>query len=96
MPRLSMVLKEGAMDEINRLKALVSSSSSSSIDADRLKEIKVILDCVRALEEIDRDMELFDQHLSGDDDKMKQTAGVFKKEFMDCREQIEIQLNKLL
>ena len=93
MPRLSMVLKEGAMDEINRLKALVS---SSSIDADRLKEIKVILDCVRALEEIDRDIELFDQHLSGDDDKLKQTASVFKKEFIDCREQIEIQLNKLL
>jgi len=88
------------MDEINRLKALVSSSSSSSsssgIDADRLKEIKVILDCVRALEEIDRDIELFDQHLNGDDDKLKQTASVFKKEFIDCREQIEIQLNKLL
>lgn len=82
------------MDEINRLK--LEFNNNSEINGDRLKEIKVILDCARALEEIDRDIELFDQHLSGDDDKLKQTASVFKKEFIDCKEQIETQLNKLL
>ena len=88
-------LKDGAIDEINRLKNEYSTNTNGA-DADRLKEIKVILECARALEEIDRDIELFEQHLNGDDEKLKQTAMVFKKEFLDCKEQIEAQLNKLL
>jgi hypothetical protein len=88
-------LKEGAAEEITRLKNEYN-GNAGNLDADRLKEIKVILECARALEEIDRDIELFEQHLNGDDEKLKQTATVFKKEFLDCKEQIEAQLNKLL
>ena len=88
-------LKDGAMDEINRLKVLYN-NNDKDLDKGRLKDIKVILECVSALEEIDKDLELFEQHLNGDDEKLKETASVFKKEFLTCKNEIETQLNKLL
>jgi len=95
-PSLSLhALKDGAMNEINRLKVEYN-NNSNNYDSNRLKEMKVILECVKALEEIDRDLELFEQHLNGDDDKLKETASVFKKEFEICKNEIESQLNKLL
>lgn len=64
--------------------------------ADKLKEMKIIVDCADALISIDNDLAMFNEHLNGNDEKLKQTAEIFSKEFIECKEQIELQLNKLL
>ena len=55
-----------------------------------------VFDCVSALKSIDADLELCKEHLEGDDEKLKATAERFIGEFLDCKTQIESQLNKVL
>ena len=61
-----------------------------------MRDLKVVVECDKALRQIEKDLAMFDDHLSGDDDKLKETAEVFKKEFTTCRQQLEEQLEKLL
>jgi predicted DNA-binding protein YlxM (UPF0122 family) len=60
------------------------------------KSYDVILNCIEALKTIESDLELFEEHLKGPDEKLKSTAETFSKEFIQCRTQIENQLNKIL
>jgi hypothetical protein len=55
-----------------------------------------ILDCFQALDDIDRDILHFSEHQKGSDESLKETANLFLKEFLECREQIETHLNKIL
>ena len=62
----------------------------------QLKFCETVFNCVSALKSIDADLELFKEHLEGSDDKLKDTAEVFTGEFLDCKAQIESQLNRIL
>ena len=44
----------------------------------------------------EKDLSLFEDHLNGDDESLKKTAKIFSKEFIQCRKDIEDQLNQLL
>jgi hypothetical protein len=73
-----------------------SSESGSISDVERIKELKVIFDCVEALEKIDNDLALFAEHENGADEGLKKTAQIFTQEFLMCKIQLETQLNNLL
>lgn len=70
--------------------------SSAGTDSRRFKELDTIVRCVRALEEIARDLVLMEEHIAGDDVKLRDTALTFKSEFLQCSADIESQLNILL
>eukprot|EP00600_Ochromonadales_sp_CCMP1393_P003747 CAMPEP_0174993660 /NCGR_PEP_ID=MMETSP0004_2-20121128/23199_1 /TAXON_ID=420556 /ORGANISM="Ochromonas sp., Strain CCMP1393" /LENGTH=136 /DNA_ID=CAMNT_0016247801 /DNA_START=110 /DNA_END=520 /DNA_ORIENTATION=+ len=61
----------------------------------RMRAVKVILDCAKALEDIETDLELFEEQMSSDDETVKATATTFMKEFLSCKEDIETQLKVL-
>ena len=74
----------------------------SFFKADEIKEMneelnrsKTIMSSVKALEDIDRDIEIFNDSLNGSDEKIKETAQIFIKEFTECKFSIEEQLNKM-
>ena len=68
----------------------------SEAEEEEIRNIRTICDCAKALTEIDRDIVTFQDHLEGDDDRLKDIARSFRKEFLQCKEQIETQLNSLL
>jgi len=63
---------------------------------EEIKALNVVLECDKALVQIEEDLAMFEGHLAGDDDKLKETAEVFSKEFTVCHAQIEGQLIALL
>lgn len=69
---------------------------SAGADGRRFKELDTIVRCVRALEEIERDLVLMEEHIAGEDVKLRDTALTFKSEFLQCSGDIESQLNILL
>ena len=69
---------------------------NSNTNSDREDELRLIFDCVDAIRDIDRDVSLFEEHINGDDESLKSTAITFTKEFLQCKEELENQLNKLL
>lgn len=71
-------------------------SSAGTDNSGRFKELDTIVRCVRALEEIARDLVLMEEHIAGDDVKLRDTALTFKSEFLQCSADIESQLNVLL
>lgn len=75
---------------------LENKSDSNNVSEERIKELKVIFDCVEALEKIDNDLALFAEHENGPDEGLKKTALIFKQEFLMCKDQLETQLNSLL
>ena len=76
--------------------SLLETSSESDSTSERIKELKVIFDCVEALEKIDNDLALFAEHENGADAGLKKTAQIFTQEFLMCKNQLETQLNNLL
>ena len=63
---------------------------------ERIDNLKTIFKCVDVLVEIERDLELFEKQIEGDDESLKSSAKTFTAEFSECKEEIEMQLNKLL
>lgn len=61
-----------------------------------IRELGVVIECDKALKQIETDLSMFETHLDGDDDKLKETATVFKKEFTVIRTQLEAELTKAL
>ena len=71
-------------------------SSFSEEESAELEELKPINDVAKALLQIDTDLQMFKDHIEGDDEALKETALIFKKEFQQCKDDLESQLNKLL
>ena len=102
---LKMALKEGVREKILSLTADYE-SLTASIESERNLEkkaelfekrrpIKAVIDSMTALTTIEKDLLTFEDHLAGDDMKLKETAEVYIKEFTQCQVEIETQLNKL-
>lgn len=106
IPRLGQ-LRPGTEEKIEALKEeyqrlqlesqtpMLDSEIRSELDT-QLRFCETVFNCVSALQSIDADLELFQEHLQGDNDKLKDTAEVFTGEFLQCKTQIESQLNKIL
>lgn len=62
----------------------------------KLRIMKSILDGVEALEEIEKDLKLFEVQSKSDDKSIREKAIAFTKEFLVCRDQIEGEINKML
>ena len=99
-PSRLYALKPNAESVLARYKieynSLMENKNANSNDIDRIKELKVIFDCVEALEKIDNDLALFAEHENGSDEALKKTAQIFAQEFLMCKDQLETQLNSLL
>lgn len=91
-----MLLSEDSYDKIESVRTKYKSLSSQNDDSNNIKELKVIIDSADALISIEKDLLMFQEHLNGDDDKLKETAEIFTKEFQDCKKNIEEQLSVLL
>jgi hypothetical protein len=94
-------LKDGAQAQIDEYRKQLTVYDSSpaeenSESEEEIKNIRTIISCANALVDIDRDILTFQEHLEGDDDRLKDIARSFWKEFLECKEQIETQLNSLL
>jgi hypothetical protein len=99
-------LKEGAWEKIEQLKLeystiddelkYVTDSGARAALEERKRKLKTICESAKALEEIDRDLITFSGHLEGDDDRLKELAESFSKEFLQCKSDMEDQLNKML
>lgn len=93
-------LKDGAQAQIDeyrkQLAVYESSPTTEDNDEEEIRTIRTICDCATALVEIDRDILTFQEHLEGDDARLKEIAKSFRKEFLECKDQIETQLNSLL
>jgi molecular chaperone GrpE (heat shock protein) len=85
-------LKPGFEQRIEQVKERAEKQQ----DEESIQQLKTILDCLDALKQIDADLELFQDHLQGNDEKLKKTAQTFSTEFLVCKEEIEEQLNKIL
>ena len=91
-----MLLSEDSYDKIESVRTKYKNLSSQNNDSNDIKELKVIIDSADALISIEKDLLMFQEHLNGDDDKLKETAEIFTKEFQDCKKNIEEQLSVLL
>jgi len=91
-----MLLSEDSYDKIESVRTKYKNLSSQNNDSNNIKELKVIIDSADALISIEKDLLMFQEHLNGDDDKLKETAEIFTKEFQDCKKNIEEQLSVLL
>ena len=88
----------GMRDELAAMEA-APAPADGIVDPEReekLRTLRTVCQCAEALATIDRDLETFQEQLNGNDDKLKQIAESFQKEFLGCKEQIETQLNALL
>lgn len=94
--RALMLLSEDSYDKIESVRTKYKSLSSKNDDSYNIKELKVIIDSADALISIEKDLLMFQEHLNGDDDKLKETAEIFTREFQDCKKNIEEQLSVLL
>jgi hypothetical protein len=63
---------------------------------EKTRKLNVIQKCFEALEEIKKDLLVFEQHESESDEDLKRTAIMFRNEFISCRDEIEVKLNELL
>lgn len=63
---------------------------------DKREKLGIILQCDKALKDIEKDLALFDEHLKGENESLKDSARRFMVEFSSCKDQIEKQLNELL
>jgi hypothetical protein len=93
----------GMRDELAAMEAAAMEAAPTPaggiVDPEReekLRSLRTVCQCAEALATIDRDLETFQEQLNGNDDKLKQIAESFQKEFLECKEQIETQLNALL
>lgn len=94
-------LREDAFIRLKEIKieyeALIQDKDETITDIEeKISSLKTIIDCFKALDEIDKDLALFAEHLQGNDEKLKETAMTFTREFTECKEDIEEQLNSLL
>jgi hypothetical protein len=87
-PELLAVLQR----ELASLEAVVVESESSL----RWKELSTVSRCVAALQELELDLAMLQEHFEGTDEKLKETALYFSKEFEQCQLEIEGQLNSIL
>ena len=87
-PELLAVLQR----ELASLEAVVIGSESLL----RWKELSTVSRCVAALQELELDLAMLREHLEGTDEKLKETALYFSKEFEQCQLEIEGQLNSIL
>ena len=100
-------LKDGAYEKIRSLRTeyeslkgsngrLAGANGSDSASAERVQELKVIMECSEALQTIEADLQLFSEQLESTDASIKSSAISFTQEFQECKEQIENQLNAIL
>lgn len=75
---------------------LSDSADKRIILNDKRKEAKAILDCMKAIEEIDRDLDLMSNQKEGKDQALKEVASTYVKEFQEMRGQLESLMSKLL
>ena len=90
------LLSDDSHNKIESIRIKYNNLSKQNDDANKLKELKVIIDSADALISIEKDLLMFQEHLNGDDEKLKGTAEIFTKEFEDCKKNIEEQLSVLL
>jgi len=95
-----LALNQGVAAKIEELRLEYRQLEQLPLESDEIKsrkrELKVIVECAAALQEIDNDLAIFKDHLLGDDEKLRQTAEVFSREFKDCKKEIESNLNKIV
>lgn len=90
------LLSDDSHDKIESIRVKYNNLSKQNGDVNNIKELKVIIDSADALISIEKDLLMFQEHLNGDDDKLKETAAIFTREFQDCKKNIEEQLTVLL
>jgi len=95
-----LALNQGVAAKIEELRLEYRQLEQLPLESDEIKsrkrELKVIVECAAALQEIDNDLAIFKDHLLGDDEKLRQTAETFSREFKDCKREIESNLNKIV
>jgi len=98
-------LKPGVVEMLAGMRDELAAMEAAPVPADgivdpereeKLRTLRTVCQCAEALATIDRDLDTFQEQLNSDDDKLKQIAESFQKEFLECKEQIETQLNALL
>ena len=75
---------------------LKSGTTNEVEEIDELGTVRTVLSCVGALRMIDKDIDMCHCHLAGDDETLKGTASTLLKEFEDCKDSLETELNILL
>eukprot|EP00607_Mallomonas_marina_P000586 CAMPEP_0182428794 /NCGR_PEP_ID=MMETSP1167-20130531/23713_1 /TAXON_ID=2988 /ORGANISM="Mallomonas Sp, Strain CCMP3275" /LENGTH=111 /DNA_ID=CAMNT_0024611903 /DNA_START=220 /DNA_END=555 /DNA_ORIENTATION=- len=101
-----MHLDDGVVDKLIRIKKRYE-HLSTQLSSERDLQTKTVLQkekdgmeifmsCLKALETIQNDLEIFSDHLTGDDKKLKDVAETYTDEFITCRDQIHSQLNTLV
>eukprot|EP01041_Mallomonas_annulata_P007706 gene7706-15773_t len=101
-----MALNNGVKDKLLKIREKYDNLSSKIAIETDVKQIesfqsqrtvlKTYVDCLTALETIEKDLEMFSEHLTGTDAKLKKVAEIYTTEFTTCQSQIETQLNKLM
>lgn len=61
----------------------------------KLKNIRSCLDCVEALRSIEDDLTELSEQMKDNDEKVRERAGIYFREFTQCRDEIEEELNQL-
>ena len=100
-------LKNGAIERIEELKiefnSLQKKLVADTLDelsrnetSTRMNEIQILLDGFNALLEIENDLKMFEEQQNSTDESIKQSAKRFLKEFQQCKDEIEFQLNQSL
>lgn len=90
-----MALSKDFIDEFARVERELELMKDVDEDDEAKKELLVILKCRDAINQIDQDLELFSEHINGNDEKLKETSLVFQREFSECRVQLISQLEKI-
>lgn len=95
--KLIFALKPGSYENKIAVKEEYESLCSNEPNRiDRLKELKLILDCFEALDGIEHDLQVFKNQENSSDESIRESAFRYQKEFMECKTQIENQLNKIM
>lgn len=93
---LQVINNPTRLAELEKEYQQIKSNSAVAGNKEREKELSIIVRCAEALREIDADLIMMQDHLKGEDMKLKETAQFFGVEFEQCKTEIEGQLNALL
>lgn len=62
----------------------------------RMRNIRLVFDCVRALKSVDYDLEMLHAHNNSHDITLKKSAVQYLTKFLELKDELEIQLDKVL
>ena len=98
-PKIKGKMNE-AVDRYNEIISLLDDENNVNIVKsleDEKEKLRTVYESAKALSQIQVDLDMFRFQIEeGDNEGLKESARIFRREFISCRDELECNLNKIL